>query len=214
MKSSENDYNSQADGADTEITLSVGKVLALFFGLVIMCGIALGVGYTLGRNSAKQAAANAAPAVTVPAPVSSGPAKPGASQAAPLAQPKVADDAPAAPVAAPGNPADMTFSKSLQQKDEHPKLTPAEKPAPPPAPAPEAHLALGAGYMVQIAAVRNQDDARLMSDTLKKQHYPVVIVQPSDKLYHVQVGPYADAKEAEAIRARLIAAGFNAFVKR
>jgi cell division septation protein DedD len=67
---------------------------------------------------------------------------------------------------------------------------------------------------VQIAAVRNQDDAKLLSDTLQKQQYPVIITQPGDKLFHVQVGPYADVKEAEAIRGRLIGAGYNAFLKR
>ena len=45
------------EGNDTEITLGVGKLLALFFGLVILCGISLGVGYSLGRSSARQAAA-------------------------------------------------------------------------------------------------------------------------------------------------------------
>jgi cell division septation protein DedD len=33
-------------------------------------------------------------------------------------------------------------------------------------------------------------------------------------LFHVQVGPYADVKEAEAIRSRLVGAGYNAFLKR
>ncbi len=57
---------------------------------------------------------------------------------------------------------------------------------------------------MQIAAVRNQDDAKLLSDALQKQQYPVIIAQPGDKLFHVQVGPYADIKEAEAIRSRLV----------
>jgi cell division septation protein DedD len=61
--------------------------------------------------------------------------------------------------------------------------------------------------------VRNQDDARLLSSTLQKQQYPAIITQPGDKLFHVQVGPYADIREAEAIRSRLVAAGYNAFLK-
>ena len=47
------------EGSDTEITLGVGKLLALFFALVILCGISLSAGYTLGRNSASKAAAAA-----------------------------------------------------------------------------------------------------------------------------------------------------------
>jgi cell division septation protein DedD len=73
---------------------------------------------------------------------------------------------------------------------------------------------LGSGYLVQIAAVRNQADAKLLSDALQKQHYPVLIAEPGDKLFHVQVGPYADVKEAEAIRSRLVSSGYNAFLKR
>jgi hypothetical protein len=43
----------------------------------------------------------------------------------------------------------------------------------------------------------------------------VVIAEPGDRLYHVQVGPYADLKEAGAIRDRLVASGWtNAFLKR
>ena len=45
--------------ADTEITLGLGQLLGLFFGLVILCGLALGTGYWLGHNSAKQALAAA-----------------------------------------------------------------------------------------------------------------------------------------------------------
>ena len=36
----------------------------------------------------------------------------------------------------------------------------------------------------------------------------------SDKFFHVQVGPYADVKDAEAMRARLIADGYNPIVKK
>jgi DedD protein len=203
---------------DTEITLGVGKLLALFFGLVILCGISLGVGYTLGRNSAKQAVAAAettvspTPATTTPSAV-----KPGASQvAAPktpdCTNPVAGDNCPPQQAAGP-NTSDLTFYQSVQQKDTHPQLTPAAAPSPAAHPA-EVRSTLGTGYLVQIAAVRNQDDAKLLSDALQKQQFPVIIAQPGDKLFHVQVGPYADIKEAEAIRARLVSAGYNAFLKR
>ena len=66
---------------------------------------------------------------------------------------------------------------------------------------------------MQIAAVRNPDDAKFLSGALQKQHYPVIVTQPGDKFFHVQVGPYADFKEAEMIRDRLTDAGYNAFLK-
>lgn len=198
---------------DTEITLGMGKLLGLFFGLVILCGISLGVGYSLGRNSAKQAAAAVAlatPPATSAAPIAN---KPGAAQVAPpKAQDCAGDNCP--PQAAPATTSTpLTFYQTVQQKDEHPPLTPPE-PAPAASTQPaEARSTLGSGYLVQIAAVRYQDDAKLLRDALQKQQYPVIVTEPGDKLFHVQVGPYADVKEAEIIRARLIGAGYNAYLK-
>ena len=213
--------------ADTEITLGVGQLLGLFFGLVILCGLALGTGYWLGHNSAKQALTAAAVAPANQAPTSGG--KPGAAQAAlAVAQPNAPDCASgdncppqtaspnaAQPNATTPNPSDLTFYRAVQQKDNaHPQLTPPETQASATAPpAADARSTLGTGYLVQIAAVRNQDDAKLLSDALQKQQYPVIVTQPGDKLFHVQVGPYVDIKEAEAIRSRLVGAGYNAFLK-
>src|SRR5215469_7332933 len=39
---------------DTEITLGTGKMLALFFGLVILCAVFFGMGFSMGRNSVKE----------------------------------------------------------------------------------------------------------------------------------------------------------------
>jgi len=36
---------------DTEITLGTGKMLILFFGLVLLCAVFFGMGFTMGRNS-------------------------------------------------------------------------------------------------------------------------------------------------------------------
>jgi cell division septation protein DedD len=69
---------------------------------------------------------------------------------------------------------------------------------------------------VQVAAVSRQEDAEALVEALKKKQYPAFIANnpSSDKLYHVQVGPYADPKDAEAMRARLIGDGYNPIVKK
>src|SRR5689334_15020841 len=36
---------------DTEVTLSTGKLLAMFFGAAIICGIFFSFGYAVGKNS-------------------------------------------------------------------------------------------------------------------------------------------------------------------
>jgi cell division septation protein DedD len=213
----EQEQMAAAKAIDTEITLGIGKLLGLFFGLVILCGISLGVGYSLGRNSARQAAEAAAVPSTAPTtPSTSSANKPGASQVAPAKAQDCAPGENCPPQAASGsNPTDLTFYDTVQQKKvEHPQLTPSEPALSSSTQPAEARTSLGAGYLVQIAAVRNQDDAKLLSDALQKQQYPVIIAQPGDKLFHVQVGPYADIKEAEAIRSRLVSAGYNAFLKR
>ena len=51
---------------------------------------------------------------------------------------------------------------------------------------------------------------------LRKKNYQVSVGtnEPHDRLYHVQIGPLADIKEAEDVRARLVGDGYNPIVKR
>ena len=69
---------------------------------------------------------------------------------------------------------------------------------------------------MQVAAVSRQEDADSLVEALKKKQYPAFMANNSsaDRFYHVQVGPYADLKEAEAMRARLITDGYNPIVKK
>jgi len=70
-------------------------------------------------------------------------------------------------------------------------------------------------YMVQVAAVSKQEDADILVNALRKKQYPVFVANlPSDPLFHVQVGPFSDPKEAEAMRSRLAGDGYNAIVKK
>ena len=68
--------------------------------------------------------------------------------------------------------------------------------------------------MVQIAAVSSQEIADIELAALKKFGYQVVIRhEPTDQLLHIQIGPFATRKDAEAMRANVQAHGFNAIVK-
>jgi cell division septation protein DedD len=73
-----------------------------------------------------------------------------------------------------------------------------------------------AAYFVQVAAVSKQEDAEALVEALKKKQYPafVAATSTSDKLFHVQVGPFSDIKDAEAMRARLISDGYNPILKK
>jgi cell division septation protein DedD len=200
-----------ASSEDTEITLGTGKLLVLFFGLVGVCALFFALGYSLGRKSEPTLAAASA---ATPAP-SSNKTKGGASTANP---------APA-----------MTFYKSVEQKDANPELTPAgdtktdtnaaassnsatsNGPASTPAASPNDSAALPtSGYFVQVAAVSKQDDAEALVDALKKKEYPAFVAgqATTDKLFRVQLGPFAEVKEAEAIRTRLIGDGYSPILKK
>ena len=69
-------------------------------------------------------------------------------------------------------------------------------------------------FLVQIAAVSHQEDADLIASTLKRRGYAVAIRrEPQDTLLHIQLGPFPSKKDAEAMRQRLQADGFNAYIK-
>ena len=136
----------------------------------------------------------------------------------------------------------MTFYKAVEQKDANPQLTPAAAAAATTdasrqqtagifirqlifagrnrfrlANPPDPMAALPTtGYFVQVAAVSKQDDAEALVDALKKKQYPAFVASNSttDKLFRVQVGPFADIKDAEAMRSRLINDGYNPILKK
>jgi DedD protein len=213
-----------ASSQDTEITLGTGKLLGLFFGLVVICAVFFALGYTLGRKSD---AGMSVPGTLVPV-TSASTAKPGGSGTAPSSTP-------------------MTFYKAVEQQNANPQLTPASDvtasgqtghagdatPASSSAgtapssgssaqeaqnsspPDPMAAIP-GTGYFVQVAAVSKQEDAGALVDALKKKQYPAFVAANSstDKLFRVQVGPFNDIKEAESMRTRLVNDGYNPILKK
>ena len=75
--------------------------------------------------------------------------------------------------------------------------------------------AVASGYIVQVAAVSKQQDADALVAALRRKQYQVFVVTPAtDTLFHVQMGPFSEAQDAEAIRSRLVADGYNPIVKR
>lgn len=209
------------EAREEEITLGTGRLLGLFFGLVIVCALFFSLGFTLGRRSEPVAAAS----TTTPA-IVGGEAKPSPARAETTFKPDCATPS-ACPETAPKSTTDeLTFYKAVEQNEPKAKLEP---PAPPAAargtsrtveskPAtPESHRAgmLGTGYMVQVAAVSKQEDAAALVQALRKKSYPVISTSgPIDRFYHVQVGPFADMKDAEATRSKLIGDGYNPILKK
>lgn len=222
---------------DTELTLGSGTLLVIFFGLVLLCGLCFGLGYALGHRNT-QNAATAAPGANAPQPLEGASvAKPSAAQspAAPAADigTESAVDATqsgALPAGATPNgvpqavPAGQYPGQSAAQTAGNTGLAPV-RPAIPGGNAltPAATQANGAvrpalepqgSFMVQIAAVSNQEDADVLSNALRKRGYAVNEMRdPVDNLIHVRVGPFATAAEANNWKNRLLNDGYNAIVQ-
>jgi DedD protein len=203
---------------DTEITLGTGRMLAIFFTFVLVCAFFFAIGFSLGRRTTMASVGGFANATAgIPATiVRPSAAKNNAPQPTPQAN-------------------DFSFYKAVGEKTADVALTPQDLKAPPATssaaastadappkaatdPAASAPIAAPAsvGYYVQVAAVSRQEDAESLVEALKKKQYPAFSANnPSaDKFYHVQVGPYAELKDAEAMRGRLIGDGYNPIVKR
>jgi DedD protein len=194
---------------DTEITLSTGKLLGIFFALAIICGVFFTMGYLLGKSTS--AGGRTEIVATVP---SSSAGKPYAGNKTPEA---VTQTCP------PGSPNCAATSTSDASSAARPDQPPAAQPSSG-SKTPDQSTTQSAGtdgksgaansFMVQVAAVSKQEDAEILVTALRKKQYPVFIANASgDPLFHVQVGPFTDRKDAEAMRTRLSGDGYNAIVK-
>jgi cell division septation protein DedD len=182
---------------DTEITLGTGKMLALFFGLVILCATFFGMGYSLGRTSAKTTAE------LLPSPVTS------RERTSPQATPTV-NTANVPQTSAESTPAQP---QTVAETTTPPAATTA--PAASDQPVSGAVPQAATPYFVQVAAVSKQEDAQALVESLKSRQYQAFIADASpDKLFHVQVGPFSDVKEAEDMRTRLVNDGYNPILKK
>jgi DedD protein len=209
----------EEEGKASEITLSTASLLGFFFGLVLICGVFFGFGYSMGRGTqasglANLPAANAGAAAETA--TAENPPAPAATEQepapSPAVKPVVKDDADAvkAPVSDSEN---ETPAKPALPKPAFTKPAPIPQPAAylPPTDAPAS---ASGKPMVQIAAVARPEDAAVLVSALRQRGYGVVVRnEPQDKLLHVQVGPFADRVQATAIKEKLLSDGYNAIIK-
>ena len=202
---------------DTEITLGTGRMLGIFFSFVLVCAFFFAIGFSLGRKTTMAGAGSLlnAPSMTPATIVRPSAVKNGNSQSAPQS---------------PSN--DFSFYKAVGEKKADSALTPQDAAAQnaktqtqpagatavPDAPVNAAldGAPAGAAYYVQVAAVTRQEDADALVEALKKKQYPAFTASNAsvDKFYRVQIGPYTDFKDADAMRTRLIGDGYSPIVKK
>ncbi len=213
-----------AASQDTEITLGTGKLLGVFFSLVAICAVFFALGYTLGRRS-DSSLSGAMTLGSLPASSGAKPASAGATPAAPMTFYKAVEQQNANPQLTPASAvAGNTDRAAAQPSSGQAALSSpdassvgAQTPGSQAGNPPDPMAAIPAtGYYVQVAAVTKQEDADSLVDALKKKQYPAFVASNAaiDKLFRVQVGPFGDIKEAEAMRSRLINDGYNPILKK
>jgi cell division septation protein DedD len=200
------------DERDREISLGTSTILGIFFALALVCAAFFGLGYSMGRKSAQVQAV-----VTAPAPdktdanfsnFKSAPSDSGSAAEGQEAAPADTTTAPAVSEKASAKPVVLKETKQ-------PANAPADTPrsvAPPTAATP-ATVATGQ-FLVQVSAPSRQGDADALIAALGHKGYTAFIrKEPQDQYFHVQIGPFASKKDAEAMRQRLDADGYKPFIK-
>jgi DedD protein len=224
--------NGKRGGGDR--VLESRHLVGLFLGVVLLCSVFFTLGYVMGRTQLGpplplHASANnrdivtgasnelTKPADTVPAPANGewdfyGKEDPNRLQPA---TPAPVTPEPAAPSSTAPN-----ASKAARNSDAPRPTPPAVKPVPVNATSAELRrfqpprMPHGA-IVLQLAALSKETDALAMADAAQQKHFPSFVVTPAgDKLYRVQVGPYADVPAAERAKDSLDHAGFKAIIKR
>jgi DedD protein len=192
---------------DAELTLGPWLLTVLGCALLSVCAVCFGAGYALGHRNAARLDADKIPAASAATDAAAAPtsasAKPGArGNSAAVPAPAVTSDA-TDPVDAQADAAPVASAAPIVR----PALPSAES-------VPAAHAPVANGWMVQIAAVTHQDDADVLTSALRRRGYAVVQRHGTgDTLIHVQVGPFVNRADANAMAQRLQGDGYNAAVQ-
>jgi DedD protein len=208
-----------------ELSLGMGTLIGIFFGLALVCGVFFGFGYMMGHRSPGPYV-SAEPLYVPPKPVETPVApKPSAlvpeqpSDASRIVLPTVSQPpAATAPSQQPGQTRQITSPQPATAVGT-PKPTLFQKVATTPIPAPTLAtpqpVSTPSGtIVVQIAAVKNRPDAEALADALRKNGFtPTIRIESQDKLLHVQLGPFSNREEAKTMRQKLSSAGYDAFIK-
>jgi DedD protein len=210
-----------------EIQLNGKQLVFLFMAVTVvsvvifLCGVLVGRGVRTERASTEPAAAevpvaDATPAPPPPAAVSSPGGSPAtANETLTYANRLAGTDPPKEQLTTTPAPAPPAPAPSAPATKEKPAPA-AEKPAPaaaaPPAAAtasagpPVAAEPSGPGFAIQLAALRQREEADGVARRLTSKGYPAYVMTPdagAPSVFRVRVGKFKDRREADAVAARL-----------
>jgi cell division septation protein DedD len=210
------DDDDVAAHTDREFTLSTGSILGLFFGLVLLCGLFFGFGYSVGDHKSPQPLADNA--TNTPAPTNFNAFKPAAGL-----PPGSTNNIPVTPQSSTTS-STTTSVATAKPISSVPPAAPGNANTPAPivrvAPATPAHpepisttVPQQGSFTVQVAAVSHQEDADLLLNALRAKGYAVGAFAGQDKFIRIQIGPFSNRHDAEVIRQRLSADGYSPIIK-
>jgi cell division septation protein DedD len=190
---------------DTELTLGPMMLLGFFFGLVLLCGLCFGVGYSMGIHGAHDSSATGQqPGAGAASQAASSLPKPSADRQKTTDVQSIVNDLsvvdthsekPGAGLQKP-NPDFVAGADSTE---------PLIKPAQPDA---------ANGLMIQVATVSRQEDADILINALSKRGYTATARRdPADNQFHVRIGPFNSHNDANAMSKKLLHDGYNAIVQ-
>ena len=183
----------EPEGAKPEPSLTVGREragrsrysLELFLAVVVLSCALIFLGYQMGTTGASRQSRE----VTSAPKVTEVSSKPEVASAAALPEP-AATPAPA------------------------PARTAARTPAPTRTAAPTGP-SMDSGVVLQVGAMKVEDNAAAMAQELRKKKFPAVVFRHgNDKLYRVAVGPYGDADSTAKVKEQLEKEGFKPLLQR
>jgi cell division septation protein DedD len=209
--------NDPAAPKEHELTLSTAAIFGIFFGQVVLCAIFFGFGYSLGGHRSTGALPNGEATASTSSNANFGSFKPAAGQPAGAVSARPAVVASATDE----TPTDVPEAKpvSTQPSESKPVTTPAPAPivrsAPVATEAPRPAAAAPTGFLVQVAAIsiNHPDDATMLQNALRAKGYSVSAHPGPDQFIHLLLGPFSERSAAEAMRQRLLADGYTAYIK-
>jgi cell division septation protein DedD len=231
----EDELEAEERPPDTEITLGRSALVAIPLGILLVCLLCFGLGYVVGSSGTAPAPKSAQTGAQDQEPLQATGAipKPAATEQAPIPQPAPASTS-AVPSAPGGGQSPEAVAPSAGPAQTNPQasagasgnpMQPQVRPALP-GNAPEANTATAAPnvraalpapamqLMVQVAAVRNAEDAYVLVNALRQRGYPASGQREAmDGMIHVRVGPFATREEASRWQARLLGDGYNAMIQ-
>jgi DedD protein len=206
-----------------ERVLESRHLVGLFLGVVLLCGVFFTLGYVMGRTQfGSPVQASVVPVKPMPSVLAS----PKPKEAQPSAAPANSEwdfygkkdtnhlePAPKSPPPAPAAiPAVASKTKGEPPVASTKPVSALAKPSSAPLQAPK--LPKGS-FILQVAALSREGDALKMAEEIQGKKFPAFVATlPSDSLFHVQVGPYTDEKNAENAKHSLEQVGFKSIIKR